>query len=241
MRDQRVRALVGFVWGILLFMGLAYALKAVLPAEVVGSPIRSQLVLKGSMVVLAFLGWALQRRPFGEMGWRRPVWSRSHLAWYGIGAAAMMAATVVLIFVGRKHPLVAQMSFPEIIVMIWFVSSFSEEIYVRGLVQSWTTRGEETLALSPFAPAILSSALVFAAMHVSLIWTPLGLKGAVPLIAATLVLGWVCAVLRARSRSLWPAIACHVLGNVAAIPGGILGVILFRVIYHRLPDIVTSG
>ncbi len=241
MRDQRVRALVGFVWGILLFLGLAYALKAILPAEVIGSPIRSQLMLKGSMVVLALVGWALQRRPFGEMGWRRPAWNLSHLVWYAIGAAAMMATTVVLIFVGRKHPLAAQMSFPQIVLMIWFVSSFSEEIYVRGLVQSWITKGEETANLSFFAPAIVSSALVFAAMHVSLIWTPLGLKGGVPLVVATLVLGWVCAVLRARTGSLWPAIACHVLGNVAAVPGGILGVIMYRVIYHRLPDILTSG
>ncbi|HEV7999028.1 MAG TPA: CPBP family intramembrane glutamic endopeptidase [Planctomycetaceae bacterium] len=241
MQNQRVRAVIGFVWGLLLFLGLAYSLKAALPSALIGSPVRWQLVLKGTMVVLALLGWAMQRRSFAEMGWQRPLWNSSQLIWYGIGAIAMMAATVVLIFVGVKHPLAAQMSFPQIVLIIWFVSSFSEEVYVRGLVQSWVTKGQETAGLSPFAPAIVSSALLFAGMHVPLIWTPMGVKGGVPLVLATLGLGWACAVLRARSRSLWPAIACHVLGNVAAVPGGILGVILYRVIYHRLPDFITSG
>ena len=57
--------------------------------------------------------------------------------------------------------------------------------------------------------------------------------------AAALGLGFACGVLRARSGSLWPAIACHVVGNVAGIPGGILGVILYRLTYGRLPEILT--
>ena len=94
---------------------------------------------------------------------------------------------------------------------------------------------------SAFAPSIVSSAFLFAAMHVSLMWSSAGVKGGLAIVLAMLSLGWACAVLRARSRSLWPAIACHVIGNVAAVPGGILGVILYRLIYGHLPEIITSG
>jgi membrane protease YdiL (CAAX protease family) len=240
MRNQSVRAVLGFIWGLLLFLGLAYSLKAVLPTTVTESPVRSQLVLKGSMVLVALLGWTIQRRPFTEMGWRRPAWSLSHLLWFAIGALAMMAATVVMIFLSVKHPLAAQMTFPQIILIIWLVSSVSEEIYVRGLVQSWVADREDLAALNaPFAPSIVSSALVFASMHAPLIWTPVGVQGGLTLVLATLGLGWACAVLRARSRSLWPAIACHVFGNVAAVPGGILGTGLYLLIYHRLPETMT--
>nr|WP_148594821.1 hypothetical protein [Aquisphaera giovannonii] len=54
-------------------------------------------------------------------------------------------------------------------------------------------------------------------------------------------MGHACAVLRARSGSLWPAIACHVIGNLAGVPGAILGVALHRVPYGRPPEMLTAG
>jgi membrane protease YdiL (CAAX protease family) len=66
-------------------------------------------------------------------------------------------------------------------------------------------------------------------------------KGGLAIVLSTLGVGWACAVLRARSKSLLPAIACHVIGNVAGVPGGILGVILDRLVYGRLSEILTSG
>jgi membrane protease YdiL (CAAX protease family) len=89
--------------------------------------------------------------------------------------------------------------------------------------------------------SIVSSAVLFAALHGPLMWSPLGVKGGLAIVPSTLGVGWACAVLRARSRSLLPAIACHVIGNVAGVPGGILGVILYRLVYGRLPEILSSG
>jgi membrane protease YdiL (CAAX protease family) len=85
----------------------------------------------------------------------------------------------------------------------------------------------------------VSSALLFAAMHVPLLWSPVGVKGGLVLVLTMLGVGFACAVVRARSRSIWPAIACHVIGNVAGLPGGILGAILYRLIYGRLPEILN--
>jgi membrane protease YdiL (CAAX protease family) len=81
----------------------------------------------------------------------------------------------------------------------------------------------------------VSSAFLFAAMHVPLMWSPIGIKGGLPIVLATLGVGASCAVLRARSRSLWPAIACHIFGNIAGVPGGILGMVLYRLVNGRLP------
>ncbi len=158
--------------GLLLFLGLAYSLHFVLPSNVIESPVRAQLALKGTMIVLALLGWAMQGRPFAEMGWQRPVWKPSHLilvrGWRDRDDGSDNRHAI---FLGVKHPLVAQMSFPEIILIIWIGSSVSEEIYVRGLVQSWIIKGQETTGLSPFSPSIVSSALLFAGTHASLIRT----------------------------------------------------------------------
>jgi membrane protease YdiL (CAAX protease family) len=147
-----------------------------------------------------------------------------------------------MILMERVHPIAALLHFWQVILVIWILSSFSEEIYVRGLVQSWVANGDDaTTVRSVFSPSVVSSALLFSAMHVPLIWTPAGVKGGLTLAGTMLVVGWACAVLRDRSRSLWWAIACHVLGNAAGLPGGILGVVIYLLIHGRVPDFVKAA
>jgi len=236
-----LRAVIGFVWGLLLFLALAWSLKFGLGPTWSGSAVVSQVVLKTVLVLVALIGWKLLGRTFGEMGWRRADgWKRSYLGWFVLAAVTMMAGSIVMIFLGVRHPVAAKMSFVQLILTIWLLSSFSEEVYVRGLVQSWVAgRGNTSGLNSAIEPSIVSSALLFAAMHVPLLWSPIGVKGGLTIVLATLGVGWGCAALRAESRSLWLAIACHVMGNVAALPGGILGVILYRLVYGRLPAILN--
>jgi hypothetical protein len=78
-------------------------------------------------------------------------------------------------------------------------------------------------------------------MHGPLMWSPLGVSGGLAIVLSTLGVGWACAVLRNRSKNFWPAIACHIVVSVAGIRGGILGVILYRLVYGRLPETLTSG
>jgi membrane protease YdiL (CAAX protease family) len=242
-RSQWLRGLAGIVWGFLLFLGIAWSLRFGLGSSLTGAAVLSQIVLKTVLVIVALVAWKLLGKPYGAMGWRwADWWNRSYVVWFAIGAVAMMAASVVMIFLGLRHPLAAQMSFLQIVLVVWLVSSLSEEVYVRGLVQSWIADRDQAYGTSsPFEPAIVSSTLLFAALHVPLMWTPIGIIGGLPIVLATLGVGFACAVLRARTGSLWPAIACHVVGNVAAIPGGILGVILYRLVYGRLPEMLGSG
>ena len=221
MRNQWLRAFVGYVWGLLLFFGVAWALKRGLGSMESGSAVVSQIVLKSALVLVALIGWNLLKRPLGEMGWRKANWwNRSHLVWFVVAAASMMAGSVVMLLMGLRHPLASQMSFLQVVLVIWLLSSLSEEVYVRGLVQSWVADRDDACGISSaFEPSIVSSAFLFASMHGSLMWSPIGVKGGLTIVLSTLGVGWACAVLRASSKSLMPAIACHVVANVAAVPG----------------------
>jgi membrane protease YdiL (CAAX protease family) len=267
MRDQTRRALLGFVWGLMLFFAVARLLKIAVSPAVRESPVLSQIVLKSAIILIALIGWKLLHRPFGEMGWRKAArWDWSDLTWFVIGALSMMAGSVTAIFLGFRHPIASQMSFLQIVLVIWILSSVSEEIYVRGLVQSWMevanatkdslkldqpeVNGIEQLsadvrlakgAATAFKPSVVMSALLFAALHVSLIWSPIGVQGGMTIVLSTFGLGWACAVLRDRTNSLWPAIACHIAGNVAGLAGGILGVILYFLVYRHIPEMLKPG
>ena len=238
LRNRWLRALAGFALGLLLFFAIAWALKRVVGPIVTKSAVASQIVLKSGLIVAALAIWRLLGRSFSAMGWQKARWwSRSYLPWLLLAVVSMMAGSVVVILLGVRHPVASQMTFVQIIVFVWILSSFSEEIYVRGLVQSWIANDEKDVAStdSLLDPSIVASALLFGALHVSLLWTPLGMWGGLAIVLATLGVGYACAVLRARSRSLWPAIACHVIGNVAGIPGGILGMIVYRLVYGHFP------
>ena len=243
MRQPIVRACAGYAWGLLLFLALAYSLKFAFASLGDVTPAISQIVVKGLMIVISLAGWLALRRPFREMGWQRiQRWAVSDMTWYAIAALGMMAASIVMVLLEVRHPLPSQMGLAQIVVIIWLGSSFAEEIYVRGLVQSWMAdRQSPPTVPSPIEPAIVASALLFSSMHVPLMWSAAGIKGGLPIVLATLVVGWACAVLRTRCDSLWPAIVCHVLGNVAGLPGGIIGVILYRVLYGHLPDFLKTA
>jgi membrane protease YdiL (CAAX protease family) len=239
---KMIRALVGYCWGLILFFAVGYSCKYGLQYLGIKSPVESQIVFKSGLVLVALVVWKLFSKPMGEMGWRSASFHSSHLVWFALGAISMMAGTVVMIFLNLRHPLAEQMTFPQLVLVVWLLSSFSEEIYVRGLVQSWVADHEEATGLRlAGSPSVVFSALLFASLHVPLIWTDAGVKGGLTLVLATLGLGWGCAALRAQSRSLWPAIACHILGNVAALPGGVLGILLYRLAYGELPPFIKPS
>ncbi|MFO0890218.1 MAG: CPBP family intramembrane glutamic endopeptidase [Isosphaeraceae bacterium] len=243
MSNGWVRAGAGFVWGLALFLAVAFGLKWVMGSTATTSPVLSQVVLKGLLIVVAVAVWALMGRPLSAMGFRRAATTgRGSLPWYALAIVAMMLGSVAMVLLELRHPLTAQMTFLQIVLSVWLLSSVSEEVYVRGLVQSWMADGTELSGPRPLSePSVVMSALLFAAMHVPLMWSPIGFRGGLAIVLATLGVGIACAVLRARTGSLWPAILAHVLGNVGGVPGGILGVILYRVIHGHLPEMLTSG
>ena len=131
---------VGYVVGLALFWAVAKALKPVLGPTSSESPVLSQLVLKTVLVLVALLAWKLLGRPFSEMGWRRADWwNRSYLPWFALAAVAMMTGSVVAILLDVRHPVASKMSFLQLVLLGWILSSFSEEVFVSraGSVLDW--------------------------------------------------------------------------------------------------------
>lgn len=101
----------------------------------------------------------------------------------------------------------------QAIIYIWIYSSICEEILVRGLLQT-LLRDIEAATPDPrwwTVPTVIS-AVFFGAMHSVLI--PLLGSGAIPIILAATVLGFVSAHYRQATGSLVPAVIVHLLFNI---------------------------
>jgi membrane protease YdiL (CAAX protease family) len=115
-----------------------------------------------------------------------------------------------------------------VVLFIWIYASISEEIFVRGLVQSY---------LAPFSQyrikisntrsisfPIFFGAVFFGLMHVVL-WPRLGLAALVPIAFATL-LGFIAGYYREATGSVLPAIVVHALFNIGGtVPGWIVNLL----------------
>ncbi len=116
------------------------------------------------------------------------LWNRSDLVWFAI-AGVEMAGSVVISSWGSASGCVEE-GFLQVVSVVCRLSSFSEEGEVRGLVQSWVADRDDGKGInSAFEPAIVSSALLFAALHVPLMWSPIGVKGGLTIVLSTFGVG----------------------------------------------------
>lgn len=90
----------------------------------------------------------------------------------------------------------------------------AEELFLRGWLQTSLAR---SLEASKSRVVILSSAAVFALLHMG--WFLRGRSGTATLIGvvATFFLGWMCARTREQTQSVIPAFAIHVVFNMTGI------------------------
>jgi hypothetical protein len=80
MRNRWQRALLGFVWGLALFLAIAWPLKPLLRATGLDSAFFAQVALKTALVLVGLVAWKTLGGSFSEMGFRRTQrWSRSYL------------------------------------------------------------------------------------------------------------------------------------------------------------------
>ncbi len=103
------------------------------------------------------------------------------------------------------------------ICLVWLWSSFSEEVFVRGFLQSalapWLSTGLQ-IGRIRFSLPVLISAFWFAAMHLTLLG--MGMSGffVLSIFLSALTLGLLAAHYREISGSLVPPILAHMLFNV---------------------------
>jgi len=109
-----------------------------------------------------------------------------------------------------------------VLLLLLYNNSFIEELYHRGIIQSKLERaiGQKK--------AILWGGILFGLTHIVFdISSLLGSGGALVVFLALLtqtMAGWVLGLIYMKTRSLWPGILCHYLGNwLPSILTGLLG------------------
>jgi membrane protease YdiL (CAAX protease family) len=119
--------------------------------------------------------------------------------------------------------------FIHVLLGVWLWSSFTEEVFVRGLIQSWmdahTERGIQIRRLFVSTP-VLVSGLLFGAFHLTILFAGCDLPTTLRVFVMTAAGGILCAWLRERTQSILPAIVCHVFLNIGSMVGGIIGMLL---------------
>ena len=73
-------------------------------------------------------------------------------------------------------------------------------------------------------------------MHLQLLLGDFDVATVVVIVLSVTVLGYVCATARARTGSLRPAIAAHVLFNIGGFLAGVIYTIAYRITTGNLPS-----
>ncbi len=117
-------------------------------------------------------------------------------------------------------------------------SSFSEEIFTRGFIQSLMghlTDAKVNLVLGRVSIPAITSGLLFGSLHLSIYFGGSDVLTTVIVVTYTTILGIVAGHLFEKYDSIVPAIIVHVAANVGGIGGGIIGVIIRFLITGELP------
>ena len=215
--------LVHVTAGLFLFLGLIIAVAFISGAlgdllPDYGRALRTWIGVHLLALGIAFLVWILGVRsagnPLGSLGLRQP---KTALGMSVLLAAVALAASLLLTFVYgfvvdrlgieylRPPDIDEDVIFPGVGILLTFqalslVTPISEELLFRGFVLQGLLK-----SMGP-GPAVVASALVFAALHLE--------PGAIiPIFFTGIALGW----LFVRTGSLWVCIAAHAGQNSLAL------------------------
>ena len=124
--------------------------------------------------------------------------------------------------------LLEKWSFLQIILIAWLWGPVCEEIFIRGLIQSYLAPLENIIVkfLRVNVPTLVS-ALIFGAFHITLM-TVYSLKMVAFTVSWAFVVGLFAGHYRAQSQSLIPAIVLHILVNIGGTILMIIVILLGR-------------
>lgn len=185
--------------------------------------------LKLLMLAAAIGATLAQQQTLRDIGFRS---QRIGLMRRAIGAGLLIGAagSLVMLVSGAQglRPAIKQLTFGQIVVTVWLLSSFAEEVLCRGWFQTWLLGPQhEGATWSQLAP----SAVLFGAMHLGVLLNGVDLLSVALLLPMVTGLGFVTAWARARTSSIGPAVAAHIAFNI----GGVVSGIAYRLITGHLP------
>jgi membrane protease YdiL (CAAX protease family) len=237
MSDGLVRIRLGPVGGFLagwaIFAAAVGAIHAATRLGWLQGAVSSHNWLKTLLLAVSLAFMLADRRPWRAFGFRLPRASWPHwlAAVAGGGLFGACAAVLVLATPAGGIPWLRDFSFPELVLGIWLYSTLAEEVFVRGLVQTWMEKG------SPRTPggrrtrtggAVLASGLLFGSMHLSILWKGGDGPTAAIIVSCTCLLGLLAAWLRQRTGSLVLPLLAHLAFNLGGVAGGVAWMLLAR-------------
>jgi membrane protease YdiL (CAAX protease family) len=194
-------------------------------------PWARQAVFQGLIVAVALAAMAVSRRPFAEFGFRQPAPAKGYFKLWGLVLGTASTGLILALGLRGMRGNLAAYGLLGIVLWIWLFSSIVEEIFCRGWFQSLVAGpGENTRS------AVVWSAALFGTMHLALLFSGVEIAAVVVIVLSVTALGYVCATARARTGSLRPAIAAHVMFNVGAFLAGVIYAIAYRVTTGQMPS-----
>lgn len=217
----------------------AFAAAQSLPESVAKRyPWAEQAVAQGLTALVALGAMAASRRTFADFGFRRPTATKGRFKLWGLLLGAVSSGVILTLGLRGLQKETAGYGLLGIVLWIWVVSSVVEEIFCRGWFQTLVSGsgGSDPQGEGTRAPVLWSAAL-FGTMHLPLLLGEIDVAAGVVIVASVTALGYVCATARARTGSLRPAVAAHVLFNVGGVLAGVIYVIAYRVATGHLPAV----
>jgi membrane protease YdiL (CAAX protease family) len=224
-----------------------YFIAVVLPKFIVTDAIPRIMTTQGLELLLSLLAIAiLGKGKFSAYGFCRPKVSRqsnkTEVKWIRISLMApllgMVTTPLILGFGGKGNPLVSTLSFLQIVLFVWILSSIIEEVFTRGFLQghlSVLSGKFLRLLIGHIELPVLISALFFACMHFVLLSVGVDAITMVLTFLFTLSIGLMAGFLRLKTGSLIPAIIVHILANIGGMIGGIIFTVINFLITGDLP------
>ena len=133
-----------------------------------------------------------------------------------VGIAATLAGSLVPDAPSAEP---AYVSFIDLVIGIWILASVAEEVFTRGLIQSFLgplTRFGFSLGKLRISLPVLISALFFGLMHMGILSTGAAFYSVGIIVIFAFMLGIIAGYYREMSKSLFPAIIVHICGNVGS-------------------------
>lgn len=201
-------------------------------------PWARQAVSQGLMAAVTMGAMAVSKRPLAEFGFRRPVPAQGHFKLWGLALGAASTGVILALGLRGMRGSLAAYGLAGIVLWIWVISSIVEELFCRGLFQTLVAVGGESDPPGEFPPAaVMWSASLFGAMHLPLLLGDAEIAAVVVILLSVTALGYVCATARARTGSLRPAIAAHMMFNVGGFLAGVIYTIAYRVATGHIPSV----
>ncbi|HVP36875.1 MAG TPA: CPBP family intramembrane glutamic endopeptidase, partial [Terriglobales bacterium] len=211
-----------------------FIIAILLPKLIFSSVLPLLMTTQGLELLLSLLAIIIfGKSKFSEYGFCQPKTSQqpaeSRGRWIRISLIApllgMVATPLILGLGGNGNPLVKNLTFPQIVLFVWVFSSVIEEVFTRGFLQGHLSvlsgRYFRLLFFRVELPVMIS-ALFFACMHFALLFRGIDAITMVVTFIFTFSIGLMAGYLRAKTGSLIPAIAVHMLANIGGMIGGVI-------------------